>query len=215
MTDDQNWMEDESFYDGEAIEFVKNYGVTAAIIAINIIVFIMLEIIGDTENSQFMLEHGAVYPPCIIDNGEYWRLFTATFMHFGIMHLLNNMVLLAAAGRILEKALGHICYLILYLAAGLGGSTLSYLQMLYSGDYAVAAGASGAIFGIIGSLLWIVVVHKGRYESITGKGLCAMIVLCLYYGITAGDVDNWGHIGGLIVGFVCGIIFYHRKKQKD
>ena len=67
---------------------------------------------------------------------------------------------------------------------------MSYLQMLHSGDYAVAAGASGAIFGIIGALLWIVILHKGRYETLTGKGLLFMIVISLYYGISSGGVDN-------------------------
>lgn len=215
MQDDQNWMETESNYGGELRYFVKNYGVTAALIAVNILVFVILEIIGSTEDAQFMQEHGAVYPPCLMNDGEYWRLFTATFMHFGIMHLLNNMVMLAAAGRILENAMGHVRYLILYFTAGLGGSTLSYLQMEHSNDYAVSAGASGAIFGIIGALVWVVVVHKGRYENLTRQGLIVMIVLSLYYGVSSGEVDNWGHIGGLIVGFACCIILYRRKKQND
>lgn len=88
---------------------------------------------------------------------------------------------------------------------------MSYLQMLHSGDYAVAAGASGAIFGIIGALLWIVILHKGRYETLTGKGLLFMIVISLYYGISSGGVDNWGHIGGLIMGFLMGILLYRKK----
>ena len=121
------------------------------------------------------------------------------------------MLILICAGIILEGALGHVKYLLLYLIAGIGGSTLSYLQMLHSGDYAVAAGASGAIFGIIGALLWIVILHKGRYETLTGKGLLFMIVISLYYGISSGGVDNWGHIGGLIMGFLMGILLYRKK----
>ena len=124
---------------------------------------------------------------------------------------MNNMLILICAGIILEGALGHVKYLLLYLIAGIGGSTLSYLQMLHSGDYAVAAGASGAIFGIIGALLWIVILHKGRYETLTGKGLLFMIVISLYYGISSGGVDNWGHIGGLIMGFLMGILLYRKK----
>ena len=132
-------------------------------------------------------------------------------MHFGFEHLLNNMLILLCAGPILEKALGYIKYTILYLLAGVGGSTLSYLQMLKSGDYAVSAGASGAIFGIIGALLWIVICHKGRYETLTGKGLLFMIVISLYYGVSTGGIDNWGHIGGLLMGFLMGILLYRKK----
>ena len=194
-------------------KWVNKAYITFALVAINSIVFVMLEIMGDTQNSEFMAHMGAVWPPYILKQGQYWRLLTATFMHFGFDHILNNMLILVCAGMILEDALGHVKYLILYLIAGIGGSTLSYLQMLHSGDYAVAAGASGAIFGIIGALLWIVIVHKGRYETLTGKGLFFMIVISLYYGIHTGGVDNWGHIGGLIMGFLMGILFY-RKKPK-
>lgn len=194
-------------------KWVNKAYITFALVAINSIVFVMLEIMGDTQNSEFMAHMGAVWPPYILKQGQYWRLLTATFMHFGFDHILNNMLILVCAGMILEDALGHVKYLILYLIAGIGGSTLSYLQMLHSGDYAVAAGASGAIFGIIGDLLWIVIVHKGRYETLTGKGLFFMIVISLYYGIHTGGVDNWGHIGGLIMGFLMGILLY-RKKPK-
>ena len=85
-----------------------------------------------------------------------------------------------------------------------------YFPVRHTKDYAVAAGASGAIFGIVGALLWIVILHRGRYESLTGKGLLFMIVITLYYGITTGGIDNWGHIGGLLMGFVMGIILYRR-----
>ena len=75
------------------------------------------------------------------------------------------MLILVCAGMILEKALGHVKFTILYLIAGVGGNVLSCAQMLYTKDYAVSAGASGAIFGIVGALLWIVILHRGRYES--------------------------------------------------
>lgn len=188
--------------------------VTFVLIIINVIAYLALEILGDTESAKYMMDVGAIYPPYIVEKGQYWRLFTATFMHFGLPHLMNNMVILGSAGQILENALGKWKFLVLYLCAGIGGSALSCGQMLVSGDYGVAAGASGAVFGIIGALVWIVVVHKGRYESLTGKGLTIMIVLCLYYGVTAGNVDNWGHIGGLIMGFLICIIFYRRNIKK-
>ena len=172
--------------------------VTVGFVAVNVLVYVILEILG---------RMGAVWPP-YVKQGEYWRLFTATFMHFGFEHILNNMLVLICAGPILEKAMGHIKYLCLYLIAGVGGSTLSYVQMTARGKYDVSAGASGAIFGIIGALLWIVMIHKGRYESLTGKGL-----LCMYYGITSVDVDNWAHVGGLAMGFVLAIFLYRKPRK--
>ena len=187
--------------------------ITVAFIIINIIVYLILEIGGNTENDmEYMIQRGAVWVPQVL-KGEYWRLLTATFMHFGFEHILNNMLILACAGPILESALGHVKYLVLYLLAGIGGSTLSFLQMLHSGEYSVSAGASGAIFGIIGALLWIVIRHKGRYETLTGKGLLFMIVISLYYGITSGEVDNWGHIGGLLMGFLICVILYRKPRK--
>ena len=189
--------------------------ITVGLIIINVLVFLVLEIIGQTESAVFMMEHGAMYPPYIQENGEYWRLFTAMFLHFGLEHLLHNMVMLGAAGQILERAVGKIKFIVIYLIAGLGGSALSYIQMLRKGEDAVSAGASGAVFGIIGALAWVVIVHKGSYETLTGKGMLVMIALCLYYGISTGNVDNWGHIGGLVMGFLMGIVCVRRSSEYD
>lgn len=98
---------------------------TIIFVVINVLVFVVLEIMGDTQNSEFMAEHGAVWPPYVSEGHEYWRLLTATFMHFGFEHIANNMLILVCAGMILEKALGHVKFTILYLIAGVGGNVLS------------------------------------------------------------------------------------------
>lgn len=87
---------------------------TITLIGINILVFIVLTMIGRTEDGYFMLQHGAMYEPYIIENQEYYRLFTSLFLHFGISHLLNNMVLLWALGSIFEKEAGKIRFLFCY-----------------------------------------------------------------------------------------------------
>ena len=189
--------------------------ITIILIIINVLVFLILEVIGQTESAVFMMEHGAMYPPYIQENGEYWRLFTAMFLHFGLKHLLHNMVMLGAAGQILERAVGKIKFIVIYLIAGLGGSILSYMQMLQNEEYAVSAGASGAVFGIVGALAWVVILHKGSYETLTGTGMLVMIALCLYYGVSTGNVDNWGHIGGLVMGFLMGIVCARRSLEDD
>lgn len=188
--------------------------ITIGLVIINVMVFLVLKLWSWVGNLDYnvIMDMGGVNSQ-YVQQGQYWRLLTAVFMHFDSEHILNNMLILACAGFILEDALGHIKYLVLYLLAGVGGSTLSYLQMLHSGEYAVAAGASGAIFGIIGALLWIVIRHKGRYETLTGGGLVFMIVISLYYGIKTGGVDNWGHVGGLAMGFILGIILYRKARK--
>lgn len=188
--------------------------VSAAMAAVNVIVFLVLAFQGDTEDPVFMLEHGAVYPELVLQGGEWYRLFTCMFLHFGVEHLMNNMVILVVAGMQLENALGKIKFLLLYLISGAGSSLLSLFVMTKTGDAAVAAGASGAVFGIIGALLWVAIKNRGRFENLTTRGLLIMIILCLYYGFTSTGVDNWGHIGGLITGFVLSILLYRKKIKK-
>ena len=125
----------------------------------------------------------------VIEDGEYYRLLTAMFMHFGISHLVNNMIVLFALGDNLERALGHVKYLILYLFSGIGANWIS--MMIGNKDpMVVSAGASGAIFGVIGGLFYAVAVNKGRLEDLQTKQLAVMIVLSLYMGLTSSGVDN-------------------------
>lgn len=198
----------------EKLKNIKNLPyITASLAAVNVIVYIILEIMGDTENVLFIAAHGGMYPDFILYKHQWWRIITAAFIHFGAVHLLNNMVIFCLVGARLERAAGHIRMLLIYLLSGAGGGMFSYFMMLRTGDYAVSAGASGAVFGTIGGLLWAVIIHRGHFEGLTAKGLIFMLVLSLYYGFSTIGVDNWGHVGGMVSGFVAAIILYHRKRQ--
>ncbi|RGS38382.1 rhomboid family intramembrane serine protease [Roseburia hominis] len=188
--------------------------VTIALVAANVITYLVLEWLGDTTNGFFMAEHGAMYPDFIRINHEWWRIITAGFLHFGAVHLVNNMVILYCMGSRLERVTGHLKFFLIYLVSLIGAGLLSYGMMLRTGDYAVSAGASGAIFGVIGGFLWIVILHRGRFEQITTRGIMMMIVLTIYYGFSSAGIDNWGHIGGLLAGFAATVILYHRNRQK-
>ena len=156
----------------------------------------------------------AAYGPLILENGEYYRLFTSMFLHFGYDHLFNNMVVLVAMGWNLELEIGKIKFLIVYFISGLAGNILSAWWDILTGSMAVSAGASGAIFGIIGALLYVAIRNRGRIGEISGKGLVFMVVLTLYYGFTSGGVDNMAHIGGLAAGFLMGVLLYRKRKDK-
>ncbi len=198
-------------YNGSQYQNDKSY-VTIGIIAINVIVYVIMTIFGNTLDAEYMAEYGAMYPEYVSKNGEYWRFFTSMFMHFGLMHILNNMVMLGAAGQMVEKAIGHVKFLVIYLFAGICGSILSYNIMLKNQDYAVSAGASGAIFGLVGALVWIVISNRGSYEGISRQQIIIMIVLMIYYGVSTSGVDNWDHVGGLIGGFLISIVLYRKKR---
>ena len=198
-------MHNKNYYDS------KPY-ITMAVIAANIIVFAVMSIFGNTLDAQYMAEHGAMYPPYVAEDGQYWRMFTSMFMHFGLMHILNNMIMLGAVGRIVEIAMGHVRFLIAYIVAGICGSVLSYAIMLHNNDYAVSAGASGAIFGMVGALVWIVIANRGFYEGISRQQVIFMVILMIYYGVSTSGVANWDHLGGLAGGFIISIVLYRKKR---
>lgn len=185
-----------------------------ALVALNLIVFVILEFLGDTEDATFLFEHGAMFPDAVLAQGEWYRLFSCMFLHFGIRHLGNNMVVLFCLGDIMERTMGHVKYVILYLLSGLCGSLLSMEIMLRTGDYAVSAGASGAIFGVIGGLIYVLARNRGRLGDLTAQRLIVMAALSLYLGFTSSGVDNYAHLGGLLAGMALGALLY-RKKQCD
>ncbi len=191
----------------------KSQYITIGLAVINMIVYLYLMLVGNVGNAAFMAGHGAIYPDYFVYDNQWWRLLTAMFLHFDAEHLINNMVMLCCIGSRVEKIAGHGRMLLIYFLSGAGGSLLSLYMMLRTGDYAVSAGASGAVFGLIGALLWLVIRNHGTVEGITTKGMLFMIVLSLYYGIESAGVDNWAHFGGVVTGFVFAIILYRRKRQ--
>ena len=124
------------------------------------------------------------------------------------------MVLLGVMGWTLEREIGKVRFLIIYFLSGIAGNILSAMGDVLTQEYAVSAGASGAIYGIIGALLYVAFRNKGRIEDISGRGLLFMIGLSLYHGFTSYGVDNMAHIGGLIAGFILAVLLYWKRKNK-
>lgn len=186
---------------------------TVLLIVINVVVFFALSFQGMTENVMFMLDKGAMYVPYVLEYGEYYRMVTSVFLHFGFEHLINNMISLGFLGWQLEQEVGKIKFLLIYFISGIAGNVLSGVWELFTGDYAVSAGASGAVFGIIGALLYIAIRNHGRIGDVFGRGLVFMVVLTLYHGFTSTGVDNLAHIGGFITGFVLGVLLYWKRRR--
>lgn len=189
--------------------------ITIGIVVINIAVFLGLSLFGMTEDAVFMLEHGAMYVPYITEQEEYYRLFTCLFLHFGFSHLMNNMVMLFFLGSVLEEEMGRWKYLIVYILSGLGGNMLSLVMELKVGEYAVSAGASGAVFGVIGALFYVVIRNQGRLRGVSGRGIIFMVVCSLYHGFTSAGIDNMAHIGGLLAGFLAAVIVYRKNCESS
>lgn len=186
--------------------------VNTIIIVINVVVFAVLTFLGDTTDVQFMHHHGANFWPSVIEEHEYYRLLTCTFIHFGISHLFNNMLVLAYIGDNLERALGKVKYLVLYLAAGIGSSAVSAVWSMFKDEYSVSGGASGAIFGVVGSLLVIVIKNRGQLEDLSSRQLMFFAGFSIYHGVTSAGIDNMAHISGFLIGALLGGLLYRRKR---
>ena len=193
----------------------QDYGyltpVNVSFAAVNVVVFFVLSAMGNVQDGWFMFEHGAMFPPAVLE-GEWYRLLTSSFHHFGMEHLVNNMLMLICLGSYLEREFGRIKYLIFYLASAVLSSVCSMWWMLRSGDFSVSAGASGVVFAMIGALLYLVLRNRGRFQNLTLTRFLIMAVLSLYFGFVSAGVDNAAHIGGLCAGFFLGIVMYRKRK---
>lgn len=198
-------------------DYHRRAPVTLALVALNIVFFLWTEVNGSSEDIQNMYRWGAMYGPAITEDHEYWRLVTAAFLHFGISHIANNMFLLLLMGDRLERALGHVKYLILYLVSAVGANLFSMVLDLRLDPETfyrtVSAGASGAVFGVIGGLLWAVVRNRGRLEDLSARQMMIFAGLSFYYGLTAAGVDSKAHFGGLVTGFVMCMFLYRPKRR--
>lgn len=192
----------------------RNYSTTNfIIIIINIVAFIMLELGGSTEDVYYMLDKGALFYASVIEDGEYYRLLTSMFMHYGVMHLFGNMLVLFFLGDNVDRAVGAVKYLIIYLGSGLlSGAASMWLAYLADRPF-VSAGASGAIFGLVGAIVWILIRNKGRLEDISLFRMGLFICYSLYAGATSPGVDNVAHVAGLLTGIVLSVLLY-RKPEK-
>lgn len=187
----------------------KFSSVNTGLIIINIILFLIPDFFGFVINGNAVFEKGTVIPLLVAEQGEYYRLFTSMFLHFDIRHLLNNMLVLFVLGERLENYLGHVKYLLFYILCGIGANLISLQFYLKAGElFTMSAGASGAIFGVTGGLIWMVYRNRGRMGDLDGRQLVLMAALSLYLGFSSTGVNNAAHVGGLVTGIILGIPFY-------
>ena len=186
----------------ELIAKVKNVSfMSVLLILINVIVFIICTFTG---RMLYNMGRLSVYEFFVL--GERGRLIWSLFLHGSIDHLFNNMLLLFFLGSLIEKEIGHIRFTIFYLLSGIGGGIVSLLTKLVLYDGSASIGASGAVFGMDGVLLAVVLFSDKKLANATPIRVGFMILYSLYTGFTGTNIDNGAHVGGLIVGFLAGTI---------
>lgn len=177
-------------------------------LGIQIIMFFLLELNGGSTDTQNLLHFGAKSNIHIYE-GEWWRFITPIFLHIGFFHLLMNSFALYYIGPAVERAYGSMRFLFIYLLAGISGSIVSFAFSPF-----LSAGASGAIFGCFGALLYIGIQNRKVFFRTMGSNLLIIIGINLAMGFVIPNIDNAGHIGGLIGGFLAALIVQFPKKQK-
>jgi rhomboid protease GluP len=213
LTSEINKKNEQEGIKAEEIFKPKKPIITVSLIIINVIVFILMYILGKGSQDAFTLIKFGAFQKDLILGGEYYRLITSAFLHIGIFHLLFNCYALYVIGRQLESFLGKIKFLIIYLVSALCGSLMSMIFPI-----SISAGASGAIFGLLGSLLYFGYNYRVYLGTVLKSQIIPLILINLIFGFMVSGINNAAHIGGLIGGILITMslgIKYKSKKSEQ
>jgi len=172
-------------------------------LAINVGLWLLMALAGGSENPEVLIRFGANFSPLVVQ-GELWRLFTANFLHIGVVHLVFNSLALYSLGQEVEALFGSPRFIVVYLLTGLSGSIFSFGLRT---DAALSAGASTAIFGLVGTLIAFFVRNRRHFGELGRRRLnnyVFLILINLYIGLSVPGIDNLGHIGGFLGGLILG-----------
>ena len=127
----------------------------------------------------------------------------------------EHLLVLFVLGSRLEQVIGKLRFLFIYLAGGIAGNIFSLILELRNQDFSVSAGASGAVFAVMGAMIYVVIRNKGWLGDLSMRQILVMAAFSLYFGFTSSGVDNAAHIGGMIAGFVLAVLIWHPRKKRD
>ncbi|WP_338122004.1 rhomboid family intramembrane serine protease [Carnobacterium divergens] len=191
-------------------ELLKKPIVTYSFLAIQLIIFLLMTMDGGSENSVTLIKYGAK-ENTFIAIGQWWRLVTPMFVHIGALHIIVNSVTLYYLGIQLEGVFGHLRFALIYLLSGIAGNVASFAF-----NDAISAGASTALFGLFGTALMLAETFRHNVQmQEMAKTFGIFIGLNLVTGFMSTSVDNSGHIGGLIGGFLIATAISVPKASSD
>ncbi|KIS04111.1 rhomboid family intramembrane serine protease [Paucilactobacillus wasatchensis] len=180
----------------------KQAFVTQAVVAIQVIVFLIMTIAGGSTNSSVLIEFGARVS-VLIQDGQWWRLITPVFLHIGLMHLVVNSVTVYFIGTQIEMLFGHWRFAIIYFVTAITGNVASFVFL----PNTISAGASTAIFGLFGAFLMLGESFRNNlYIRAMSRQFLIFVVMNLAFDLFSPGIDIYGHIGGLFGGFLMGYV---------
>jgi len=192
-------------------QYLRMYPVTSAILAINLLAFIAdLALEG-----RPLYAYGAFFQHPVIDPyglTEPWRYVTSIFLHAGWEHLLFNAFSILVFAPPLERLIGHVRYSVFYLLAGILGNAFS-AWVNFGGDYRVAVGASGAVYGVFGAYLFLALFRKPVMDEASRKTVYSILLFGLLYSVISPRIDIWAHAGGCLAGFLMLGMLAQRRRE--
>lgn len=186
--------------------------VTYALIAINVVVFLAelvsgVSLLGNSFGGSKIILHGALYGP-FVASGDYWRLVTSGFLHFNLWHIAFNMYALYILGTMLEPAIGHVRFALIYFVSLLAGS----FGALIVNPHSITVGASGAVFGLFGAAI---LEMRSRGIDPMSTGLPLWLGINLLFSFTFNGISVGGHIGGLVGGALAGVAIAELGRRRN
>lgn len=169
---------------------------------------------GGSTDGNVLIALGANYGPAIRGDGEWWRLLTSTFLHIGFLHLLVNGWALVQIGGLFERWIGSVSLIAGWLVCGVAGSYASLLWR--SGEDHLSAGASGAIFGLLGALITFLLRRRNALLPSARSILSSLVMwagINVFLGFSVPGIDNAAHLGGLTAGLLLGLVLRERKRR--
>ena len=188
--------------------------VAVTLVIVNTLVFLTSVIIGNIAangENPFIASGRMDFDPVL--TGEFYRFISAMFLHSGAQHLISNMVLLYFMGEMVENRTGSVRFAIIYLFSGIMGNVVSYSYEWISGSRYTSVGASGAVYGIMGALLYLV-IKKTEGLNIPIKRMILLVAYCIYSSFATSHIDYAAHIGGLVFGFAAALILCAKELSK-
>ncbi len=200
---------------------------TFVFLAVNVFVFLLMQFAGGTQNPDVVRQYGAKFNS-LINAGEWWRLVTPVFIHLGWLHLLVNMYSLFALGPYVERLYGSARFVFFWVATGIAGVLASYLasssgrhpagvlgRFLFRGGDGPSAGASGALFGLVGVLFIFGIKFRHElpegFKRAFGTGMLPVILINLFIGYRLQMIDNAAHLGGFAAGCVLALLVGYKR----
>ena len=204
ITEDINRKNMKDMQESEEVFKEKTPYITYALIIINVLVFISMYIFGHgSEDIRTLYSFGALDKVSVVNYHEYYRLITSAFLHKGFLHLICNMYALYILGSEIESYFGKLKYLFIYFISALVGSLVS---LVFISENTISAGASGAIFGLMGALLYFGYYYRAMLNNAITKQIVPLILLNLFIGFISSDINNFAHLGGLFGGLIASMI---------